>query len=466
MENGNRPVRQLRDLQLLFRQMLEQEFANRYGDAIDAGIITPAEARDECQRYYDKYKSGLQNIYSYYTEQWEHFYALRETPDEDFRTRLSTLTSELEKRYGSFVFNAGYYLKELNRISPETAAWRRLRAFFLDRWCRALSDREYNYQLKHIERLCDDFTRQLESSVGSFSEQRILNEEMDARITWVKRRLDPKLKQKITELAFIIKRNPIVRELADILGRKRSMAERKYKAISSRNELHKIHRASRTDIQGVTAGNDLNHLLPLEYGMLATPHLEDIFLQKYSGKQLQMFDSRSVHTLHVKKGQEGRGELSVPDEHGPVVICVDTSGSMAGAYEQVAKAIILSLVLLSEKENRPCRIIMFSSEIYVTEVRTLAQAFEHLSRFFCNTFHGGTDFGPVIAEAVKALHSSDYSEADLLLLSDFDAESLPASLHLQLEDIKERGVEVYSVAFGHRVNSFYTDIADKNWHYQ
>lgn len=467
MEHEHKPARQLEELQRLFLQRLEQTFAQLYGEAMDAGVITPEEARQECRDYYDKYKSGLQGVYSYYTEQWAWFHTLQAAPPEEFRTRLSNLTGELEKKYGPTVFNAGYYLHELNKHSPATEAWERLRGFFLDRWCRELSDREYNYQSQHIERLCADFARsRTEAADLSFSRTRNASELMDARIAWVKRHLEPKMKQRVTELAAIMRRNPIVRELAKQLGRSQQLPERKFKALSSRNETNRIRRASHTDIRGVTMGDELSHLLPIEYSMLATPRLYKVFLKRYVEKQLQMFDSRSMTNARVRRGEDRGNELSLPQERGPVIACVDTSASMAGTYEEIAKAIVLCVIFLAEREQRPCRVILFSSDIHTIEFRSPKEAFERLAGFFCNTFHGATDFTPVVTEAIRTLRQDEYSEADLLMLSDFDAESLPASLHLQMEDMKEQGVEVYAVAFGHRVNGSYIDLSDHNWHYQ
>ncbi|MCM1109132.1 MAG: VWA domain-containing protein [Clostridium sp.] len=461
-----RPLRQLLDLQQLFLQRLEQAFAQNYGGMMDAGVITPEEGQEECRRYYDKYKSGLHSFYSYYTEQWEAFYTLQETTADVFRTRLSNLVQELENKYGAYGLNARYYLNELNKLVPDTPEWNKLRTFFLDRWCRVLSDREYNYQLTHLEQLCRDFILRLKASAGeSFSEDRGIGVEV-ARMAWVSRHVDPKLKQRIAQLAMVMQRNPIARDLVRLLGRRTTVSSRKYRAAASRNEMNKVRRASQSDIQGVTVGNDLNHLMPFEYGMLGTPRLTPLFLKRYAERNLQMFDSRSLSDMHARKIDRRGNELSQPEERGPMVICVDTSGSMSGSYEEVAKAIVLSIILLTERERRLCRIILFSSDILTLEIRTMSEALHKLTDFLCTTFHGGTDFTPMIKTALDSLQQEDYRDADLLLLSDFETDDVSPTLRLCIEEHKQRGLEVYAVGFGHKMNTDCLDLADRFWHYQ
>jgi uncharacterized protein with von Willebrand factor type A (vWA) domain len=45
---------------------------------------------------------------------------------------------------------------------------------------------------------------------------------------------------------------------------------------------------------------------------------------------------------------------------GPMVVCIDGSGSMAGAKELWAKAVTLALADIARLERRQCRAIIFS----------------------------------------------------------------------------------------------------------
>ena len=44
-------------------------------------------------------------------------------------------------------------------ISPRSKEWKALWTLFFDKWHTLLSNNEFNYQMEHIEQLCEDFYR-------------------------------------------------------------------------------------------------------------------------------------------------------------------------------------------------------------------------------------------------------------------------------------------------------------------
>ena len=44
-----------------------------------------------------------------------------------------------------------------------------------------------------------------------------------------------------------------------------------------------------------------------------------------------------------------------PLQRGPMLVCVDTSGSMRGAPENIAKAVVLEVLRVAQREQRACR---------------------------------------------------------------------------------------------------------------
>ena len=92
-------------------------------------------------------------------------------------------------------------------------------------------------------------------------------------------------------------------------------------------------RASKSDISGITVGNDLNSLLPTEIAMLSEKGTQDIFYRNYAEKRLQIFASASS------------GEAKKEHQDGPVIICLDTSSSMNGEPATIAKMLTIAVAI-------------------------------------------------------------------------------------------------------------------------
>lgn len=82
-------------------------------------------------------------------------------------------------------------------------------------------------------------------------------------------------------------------------------------------------------------------LLPTEVVWLSDPRTEHLFLHKLASKQLQLFSSKPPaikrQKTQIKENKESRLE------EGPMIICVDTSGSMEGKAERIAKSLAMQI---------------------------------------------------------------------------------------------------------------------------
>jgi uncharacterized protein with von Willebrand factor type A (vWA) domain len=102
------------------------------------------------------------------------------------------------------------------------------------------------------------------------------------------------------------------------------------------------------DMIGITTGGNIERLLPMELAELAD-------------------DDDLIGTLAYKRLMEGQ---SMMREHhavkavgkGPVVVCVDESGSMSGEKVYTAKALALALVWVAMKQKRWCCLIAYSGD--------------------------------------------------------------------------------------------------------
>lgn len=454
------------ELYTLFRNRLHECAETVYASLLERGIVRRAEIDEEIDRYFTGKRAGLQQVYSYYAEQWDAYYRLREASDTGFLSLLGRLGGAFSRRYGGYELNADFYIQAFRKMAVGTPRWNQLRQFFEERWYNLLSDREHNYQMEHIERLCADYYRMARAEVNVLDNQGKAGDDIAPRLEWLQARQSPELKKRLHELSAVLRRNPIIKELNALLGRRVPLSEKRYKALLDKSSVLHVRASAPSDIVGVEEGDNLNALLPLEYATVADSVLQPLFLKRYTEKSLQVFKPESKIREKGNASSQQRSDVSAPAKQGPFVVCVDSSGSMAGTFEDIAKAIVLCIGLLSEQTGRRCRVVLFSDQVESVEFGSLYEGLPVLSDFFCRSFHGGTDVQVALSEAVTALHREEYAYADLLVLSDFEMETPDLCCQQQLMDLKDRNVGTYAVAFGGKANDFYLDMADKYWIYR
>ncbi len=204
--------------------------------------------------------------------------------------------------------------------------------------------------------------------------------------------------------------------LAKLVGAFREVAfeARRKRVVRSPQELH-----------SVTAGANLERLLPSEL----------LGLSRRQG---------ALHLEFLRRLSEGKlleYELSGASSRGPMVVCVDGSGSMRGSKELWAKAVALTLMEIARRQRRRCLGIIFSSGEPLFEVEFLGQSGASRGRApvldenvldFAERFPGGgTDFEPPLQRALDAVATGDYRRGDIVFISDGQAnvsETLVAAL--------------------------------------
>ncbi len=180
-----------------------------------------------------------------------------------------------------------------------------------------------------------------------------------------------------------------------------------------------------TETRGIKRSGNLSRMLPGESVWLMHPRLRLAWSARLLERTLMTYeDSDTVpETVWVEREQWRPSTQVRPQnklEMGPLIVCVDTSGSMQGGREQVAKAVVLEAMRLANLQKRPCYLYAFSGPGEVIE-RTLALdagGLEDVIDFLSQTFHGGTDISDPIQRAVEKIHDADWELADLIIASD------------------------------------------------
>ena len=129
---------------------------------------------------------------------------------------------------------------------------------------------------------------------------------------------------------------------------------------------------------------DLGRLIPHELVALSHPLLRRDF-------QRRLLDGGVL--TYALRGTDQRG-------HGPLVVCLDTSSSMAGDKEIWSKAVTLTFVELARRKRRRCHVVCFSSgaaglrEFGMNPGSSWSVALERTLDLAEHFSGGGTDFRP------------------------------------------------------------------------
>jgi uncharacterized protein with von Willebrand factor type A (vWA) domain len=180
------------------------------------------------------------------------------------------------------------------------------------------------------------------------------------------------------KLASVIKRNPKLKEIAKLAGRLRRVAAEKQRT--------KCDRAC-DEISDVEQGDALHRLLPSELLQAAAGDetLETLFAAR-------LLDRQCLQYKLSGKDTQGRG---------PIVCCIDVSGSMKGERECWAKAVALALLDVARRQKRTWAVVLFDGKVQKVTAFWKGQVDDDklidVLRFFSG---GGTNFQKPLTQAM------------------------------------------------------------------
>jgi uncharacterized protein with von Willebrand factor type A (vWA) domain len=145
-----------------------------------------------------------------------------------------------------------------------------------------------------------------------------------------------------------------------------------------------------------------------------------------------------------------------------MLVCVDTSGSMQGGPEAVAKAVVLEAARTAHAQGRACHVFAFSGPGDVVDMPLSLDldGVERLTRFVGQTFGGGTDVSGPLERVLEKLAEREWALADLLLVSDGEFGATPEVVAAVARAKDERGLRVQGVLVGDRETIGLLQLAD------
>ena len=176
----------------------------------------------------------------------------------------------------------------------------------------------------------------------------------------------------LQKYASLLNNDKALQEFSELLGKQSITSEEVEKQIIDetivKSEYHPKP-AQSGNIVGFEYSNDISRVLPSEVGLLNDPDLENLFCFKFVEKQLLSYRySQNVASTYEEIRQKEIEVSKSKDLTGPIIICVDTSGSMQGTPEQTAKITAFAIAKAAIKQHRKCFLISFSTGIETLDV--------------------------------------------------------------------------------------------------
>lgn len=263
-----------------------------------------------------------------------------------------------------------------------------------------------------------------------------------------------------------IARMPKLAELLRRLGRQRPADDEALAETAAATALEPtlqwVRRAREVELpgvpletEGIRRSGDFNRMLASEAMQLR--RRRRLLAARLAEQTLLTYQHRQFWTELTWVQEPGAPRARQPQprpvlQRGPVILCVDTSASMSGAPEQIAKAIVLEAMRAAAAGGRDCLLYAFSGPGDLCELE-LSRSVDGLlagADFLARSFHGGTDVCEPLERALAALRTSRWRQADLLIASDGEF-GAPPELIARLQDARRTaGLRVQGVLIGDR----------------
>lgn len=249
-----------------------------------------------------------------------------------------------------------------------------------------------------------------------------------------------------TALAAQLQNNTQIKELARKMGRNYISEEKKKQS--------RVPQANQSEVHGTHRSDDVMRMLPSELLNLEDDTLETLFYAKLLEKNLLSYELRGSSLVNGETTETSKKRT------GPIVACLDTSGSMQGAPLLKAKGLLLALHNILQQEDRALHVLLFGSSGEIREFATdKKNEAASLLAFLRDGFGGGTDFEYPLQRAFAIIgEQTNYLKADVLMISDGDC-NLSAAFTATVKTQKTAlDCMIYSVLCnGSRVEDHFSD---------
>ena len=229
--------------------------------------------------------------------------------------------------------------------------------------------------------------------------------------------------QRVEELAEQLKSDDRLRRIAILAGRFKQTVVKKNHTRSKSAE----------EITNIEIGGEIARLIPNELVKFVSPRLRAAAMRDLLEKKLLQYDMVT----------------QAPEEalaRGPIVLCLDKSGSMEGENDIWASAVALGILGVAHEQKRPFVLLNFDHRVFQPVI--VKPGDEMPLRALMVKPDGGTDIQTVLITALSIIKREGvFKSADIILITDGFAYSVVNAPAIKAQ-AASMGVTIYGVGIG------------------
>jgi uncharacterized protein with von Willebrand factor type A (vWA) domain len=247
-------------------------------------------------------------------------------------------------------------------------------------------------------------------------------------------------RQASKQIAKAMEGNDRLRRIAQLAGRLRRIAIEQQRQKPKRGT---------DEITGIELGDNLAKLVPVE-ALFTEPELEVIFAKRFFEKSLQQFELNRTP----------------PKQQGPIVVLLDSSGSMEWNHADAwAAAVTLAFLEIARKQGRAFSIVHFGGQVlrvdeWAAKKNVPLQELLDAVSFFASD--GGTNFQDPLDKGIEMIEKHGaFKDADIIMVTDGQAHVSDDWLRKFKQKRDRLGFSVYSVVIA--VNQAMDDLTNQKF---
>lgn len=208
---------------------------------------------------------------------------------------------------------------------------------------------------------------------------------------------------------------------------------------------------------------DLNSLLPIEIMQLDDEDLEMVFLKNFIETKLLTYQlwgiEREIFEEWVLHNKD-TGDM------GPIFVCLDTSGSMRGLTETVAKAVTMFVINELENANKGIVYVPFSMDARLYDLNDSRNKLKKAKLQLKKSYYGGTNIDSLLDLIDSQIDKIKYKKANILIISDFLFKNINKKTVDKIKSIKERGHKFHGLNISDKkYKNTIVDVLNSYWTY-
>ncbi|MEY3142036.1 MAG: hypothetical protein RLY21_529 [Planctomycetota bacterium] len=276
----------------------------------------------------------------------------------------------------------------------------------------------------------------------------------------------------LARLRKLIEQLPQVREIVRSLGRLQdstredSVVDRIFAPVLRIEQERREVRVPNVpaEMRGIERSGEISRMLPVEAAILGHSKLRMLWHARRAERALITYrvEGIEIEQHPIEREVMVANERKRPrPERGPILAVIDTSGSMHGVPERVAKALVLEALRTAHSEKRRCYLYSYGGpgEVLEHELSLSADGVGRLLEFLSMSFGGGTDAEGVIPYVTTRLRQEHWKKADVIFVSDGEWPA-PASMVAGVRAACDSGTRFHGVQIGNRGRTGLHEICD------